>query len=80
MKMSGYDSDQDISWLTQMPKVDSSEVNFDIVHSFIEEDLVNDVEGDNLISEDCESPKRSKILYDNVEVEEISSDDGIDNM
>ena len=79
--MSEFDSDEDISWLTQEPNLQSQQYNFDIVHSFIEEDLVKDDTDDNFVSlEDVGSPIRSKILYGNVEVEDISSDDGIDNM
>ena len=37
-----YDSDLDISWLTQTPSLEKNESNFNIGFKFIEEDIVSD--------------------------------------
>ena len=65
-------------WLTQTPKLDEEEAKFDITTGFIEEEMFSD---EKLVSlEEVESPRKRKLLYDQVEVEDISSDEGIDNM
>ena len=37
-----YDSESDSSWLIQEPKIEGDGYNFDIVNSFMEEELVGD--------------------------------------
>ena len=74
-----YDSDSDISWLTQTPKLEASQPNFDVGYNFIEEDIVGEVvslEEDNGKSDAV----ARKILHDNVVVEDISSDKNVDSM
>ena len=74
-----YDSDSDISWLTQSNTLENTQPNFDVGYSFIEEELVGDVVSLEEVVPDTvtESPK---ILYDKVVVEDISSDENVDNM
>ena len=79
--MSDYNSDEDISWMTQTPNLENGEANFDLKYSFIEEDIVNGLDNENCVSlEDDTEPGDWKIIYDNVEVEDISSNEGIDQM
>ena len=39
--MSDYNSDEDISWMTQTPNLENGGSQFDLKYSFIEEDIVN---------------------------------------
>ena len=76
-----YESDSDISWLTQSNTVENTQPIFDVGYSFIEEELVG--KGDVVSLEEVVSDtvtEGSKILYDNVVVEDISSDENVDNM
>ena len=73
---SGYLSDDnDISWLTQVPR---NEYNFNIADNFLHNDMNL---SQNVISleEDYVVTSRN-ILYDNIEVEDISSDEVVDQM
>ena len=74
------DSDTDISWLTQTPRIEASDnPNFDIGYRYVEEDILSNE--DNVVSlEDSDVNLKGKILYDNVLVEDISSDESIDLM
>ena len=74
------DSDNDMSWLTQTSNGDSSDLaNFNVGNQYIEEDILSDK--DNIVSLEDNGPVLSgKVLYDNVVVEDISSDEGIDTM
>ena len=70
-------SDDDISWLTQEPSLDSQMDNSD-VHKFIEEDIPLELpEGVISLEQNC---ARSHVLYDGVVVEDISSYEYIDKM
>ena len=75
-----YDSDSDISWLTQTPSLEKSQANFNVDYEYIEEniDLCNVVSlednGNDVV------PSTSRVLYDNVVVEDIPSDEKIDTM
>ena len=74
-KMS-FDED-DISWLTQRPTLENGLANFNIQPHFIEEEI--DV-NDTVSLKESLSIQNKRILYDNVEAEDISSDDNIDTM
>ena len=76
-----YDSDSDISWLTQTPSLENSQPNFDVGYSFVEEDIELDK---NVISLEEHSNRsmvtEGRVLYDNVVVEDISSDENVDSL
>ena len=72
-----YDSDNDISWLTQEPSLEVKQANFDVGQQFIEDEM--DL-GDVVSLEENTNSQRSSILYDNVVVEDISLDENIDQM
>ena len=72
-----YDEeDYGLEGLTQVPKLEDNEVNFNVGFNFIEEDLVQD----NIVSLEENESERGIILYDNVRAEDISSDEEIDRM
>ena len=68
--------DYSLEDLTQVPKLEDYEVNFNVGFNFIEEDLVQD----NIVSLEENELERGIILYDNVRAEDISSDEEIDRM
>ena len=71
------DLDNDMSWLTQEPKIEEDGTNFNVGYKFIEEDLLCD----NVVSlEESEVDVKRTVLYDNMLVEEISSDEKLDLM
>ena len=71
------DSDNDISWLTQESNVDVKP-SFDVGGDYFEEYFFG---GSELVStEDQPSTSKSKVLYDGVIAEDISSNECIDNM
>ena len=76
--------ENDISWLTQVPKLDQDDPNFNVGFKFIEEDLCLDKSGKNVVSleevETSVTKSNGRILYDNVMVEDISSDEELDSM
>ena len=80
MKMYFEDLDNDMSWLTQTPRLESEQPVFDVDAKFIEEELL---EEDNVVNnivsleEDVES-SRKHVLYDNVVAEDISGDEVAD--
>ena len=77
VKMNLYDEeDYGLEGLTQVPKLEDNEVNFNVGFNFIEEDLVQD----NIVSLEESESERGIILYDNVRAEDISSDEDIDRM
>ena len=77
VKMELYDEeDYGLEGLTQVPKLEDNEVNFNVGFNFIEEDLVQD----NIVSLEENESERGIILYDNVRAEDISSDEEIDRM
>ena len=77
VKMDFFDeSEYSLEGLTQESNVVDC-ANFNIGYNYVEEDLV----GENVVSleESDVEPKRS-ILYDNLFVEDISSDEDVDGM
>ena len=75
--MDVFKEDLDMSCLTQVPKLEDNWANFNVGYSFIEEDLV----GENVVSlEENSNEKDGVILYDNVRVQDISSDEELDSM
>ena len=72
-----YD-EMDMSWLTQEPSLDSQVEAFDIAGSYIEEDINFENHAEVISLEEVKSS--GSVLYDNVVVEDISSDECIDAM
>ena len=71
------DEDFGLAGLTQESNMENSVPNFDLGYSFIEDDILVE----NVVSlEEGESDSHGSILYDNVRVEDISSDEEIDKM
>ena len=68
----------DMSWLTQEPSLDSQIHSFEIARSYIEEDINFENAAEVISLEEVKSS--GSVLYDNVVVEDISSDDCIDAM
>ena len=76
-EMDVFEEDLDMSYLTQVPKLEDNCANFNVGYSFIEEDLV----GENVVSlEENSNEKDGVILYDNVRVQDISLDEELDSM
>ena len=71
-------SDDDISWLTQEPSLNSQGHGLPIVDKYIEEEIPLD-NVDNVISLE-EGGLSRRVLYGNVIAEDISSDECIDQM
>ena len=69
------DFDGDMSWLTQTPRLENESPNFDLGMEYIEEDIVDSEMDKCLVSlEEDGGEAKSHVLYDNVVVEDISSD------
>ena len=76
-----YDSDLDMSWLTQAPSLENSQASFNVGYSFVEEDI--DLSQGVVSLEEGTSKQQvpaRKVLYDNVLVKDISSDENLDKM
>ena len=71
-------SDDDISWLTQVPSLDSQVANSGVIVDYVEDDIPLEL-SNNVVSLE-ESSQKVQVLYDNVIAENISSDDCVDNM
>ena len=79
--MDDYDSDNDISWLTQTPRLEYDEPNFDIGCSYVEEEMMENSQEVNVISlEEVPMPENQQMLYNNVVMENISSDENFDTL
>ena len=77
MKAEMADSDNDSIWLTQESKVEYGVPNFDVGMEYIEEDIVC---SNGVSLEDGPGTSGVHVLYDNVVVEDISSDECVDSM
>ena len=82
-----YDSSDDISWLTQQPLQkgishhDSSDSEIDVVGNVVSLESENVRAGPSSSqSSNSSEGRNSRILYDNVMIEDISSDDEIGQM
>ena len=85
LKMESDYSDSDISWLTQVPRKEFAVADFKIYSSSESEDelIVDNGVGHQKSYEkgvQLEGELAGKILYDNVVVKDISSDENIDTM
>ena len=72
-----WENEDDISWLTQQPRLEPNVASFDLGHRYLEEDI--DV-GNCISLEEEQSSQKGRILYDNVVAEDITSDENIDSM
>ena len=70
--------DDDMSWLTQEPSLDSQMDNSNVVQHYIEEDIPLDL-SENVVSLEEGSPK-CHVLYGDVIAEDILSDECADQM
>ena len=71
-----YEED-DISWLTQVPRLEEMAPNFNIGGD--DDDFFSD-NMDNVISLEEQPDRGTQVLYDNVVCEDISSDEDLDKM
>ena len=87
-----YDEeDYDMSWLTQVQSIESQKLSFDLLReddgsdSNLFEDIFGEERrdscGSQIVSlEENVTIKNGKVLYDNVMVEDISSDEAVDTV
>ena len=81
MIMDESDYENDISWLTQTPKLEDESPNFEIGVGYIEEDIVGVSQDKNIVSlEENSVTEQRHVLYDNVVAEDISDDEIVDSM
>ena len=75
------DSDSDISWLTQTLSIEKVEASFDVGYEYIKESLDLSVVDNSVVSlEEYPGTSKEQVLYDNVIVEDISSDENKDTL
>ena len=89
-KMDYFTDDEfDSSWLTQVPSIESQKANFEVINGNMEdeENLFSAMFGEVMQTqpavvslEESECNNGRSVLYDNVLVEDISSDEAVDSM
>ena len=73
------DGEEDISWRTQEPSQSGEIVDAGFNLDYVEEEIPLEMSNNVVSLEEGEAQGR-KLLYDNIMVEDISSDDCVDNM
>ena len=80
-KINFFDEYSDMSWLTQVPSIENNDEECDSNQiSYVEDELVGNIDGNIVSLEEEGDMKGMQVLYDNVVCEPISSDKEVDNM